>query len=41
MKQVSAIDWPQSHTELKHRGGGIAAENMSILLFRKGELLED
>lgn len=41
MKQVSVIDQLQSHTELKHRGGGTAAENMSILLFRKGALLED
>lgn len=24
-----------AHTELKHRGGGTATENMSILLFRK------
>lgn len=31
----------RSHTELKHRGGGFAAENTSILLFRKGALLED
>lgn len=35
MKQVSAIDRLQAHTELKHRGGGTATENMSILLFRK------
>lgn len=39
VKQVSAIDRPQTHTELKHKGGGTAAENMSILLFRKGALL--
>lgn len=39
VRQVSAIDRLQSHTELKHKGGGTAAENMSILLFRKGALL--
>lgn len=46
MKQVAAIDRHWAHTGLKHRGGGTATENMSILLFRGkkrrwGALLED
>lgn len=35
LQQVSAIDRLGSHTELKHWGGGTAAENMSIVLFKK------